>query len=57
MRSCEVFQIFAAKTSNLGAHFEPTLNFLDVNPWEKSTAAETSKFGLSMIFKNCPRHF
>ena len=37
--------LFATKPSDIGAHFEPTINSFDANPWEKSTAAETSKFG------------
>jgi len=59
MRRCENFSnfFFATKTSNIGAHFEPTINSFEANPLEKSTAAETSKFWLSIIFKNCPRHF
>ena len=59
MRRCKDFSnfFFARKTLNSGAHFEPTFNSLDLNAWEKSTTAETSKFGLSIFSKNCLRHF
>ena len=59
MRSCEDFLNFfsGCKTPSFGAYFETTFNFLDAHPLEKFTAAETSKFGLSIIFKKCPRHF
>ena len=53
MRRCADFPnfFFQLKPQTKIAHFELTTNSLDANPFEKSTAAETSKFGLFNNFQ------
>ena len=36
--------------ANFGAYFEPNFNSFEAHPWEKSTTAEMSKFGLLIFF-------